>query len=324
MTCLFEGEEEIGSPNLVPVLRSRRRALAADAAVVSDMPILGPRRPALTYSMRGGLGFELEVRGAGIDLHSGTFGGAVPNALQVLCEIVASLHDASGRVAVPGFYDAVRTVSPSERAEMARSGPQDAEILRHARTTVGAGEPGFTAYERTTIRPTLGVNGIVGGYGGPGSKAVIPSRGLAKLSCRLVPDQRPEAIERLIRRHIALATPPGVESTVRRNLSLHPAEVRRNHPATRAAAAAYTRGFNVAPVFLRCGGSVPVVGLFDHMLAIPTVLMGFGLPDDAIHAPNERLHLPTFGRAVATCVWFLAELGARGRRRQQLSVEAAP
>jgi acetylornithine deacetylase/succinyl-diaminopimelate desuccinylase-like protein len=317
--CLFEGEEEIGSPSLTGLLLEHRDAFAADAAVVSDMPMLGPQRPAITYGMRGGLGLGLEVRGPGVDLHSGTFGGAVANPLEALCAIVASLHERDGRVAVPGFYDAVRAVTPAERAEMARSGPSDAEILRNARAPAGAGEPGFSAYERTTIRPTLSVNGITGGYGGAGAKAVIPTHARAKLSCRLVESQEPMALERLIRRHVAGAAPPGVVVTVTRNMAARPATVSREHPAMRAAARAYARGFGAAPVFLRSGGSVPVISTFQELLGIPTVLMGFGLPDDAIHAPNERVQLPTLARAIATCVWFLAELGglatAAGPRR---------
>jgi acetylornithine deacetylase/succinyl-diaminopimelate desuccinylase-like protein len=325
VACLFEGEEEIGSPSLTSLLLEHRDAFAADAAVVSDMPMLGPRRPAITYAMRGGLGLELEVRGPGIDLHSGTFGGAVANPLEALCAIVASLHERTGRVAVPGFYDAVRAVPAAERAEMARSGPSDGEILHNARAPAGAGEAGFSAYERTTIRPTLSVNGITGGYGGPGAKAVIPTHARAKLSCRLVADQEPEVLERLIRRHVATASPPGVGVTVTRNMAARPALVSRDRPAMRAAARAYERGFGVAPVFLRNGGSVPVVNTFEELLGIPTVLMGFGLPDDAIHAPNERMQLPTFGRAIATCVWFLAELGALAARtgHERLAMGAA-
>jgi acetylornithine deacetylase/succinyl-diaminopimelate desuccinylase-like protein len=325
VTCLFEGEEEIGSPNLTAVLLDHRDRFAADAAVVSDMPMLGPRRPAITYAMRGGLGLELEVSGPAIDLHSGTFGGAVANPLDAICAIVASLHQRDGRVAVRGFYDAVRPVTRAERAEMARSGPSDAEILRNARAPTGAGEPGFTAYERTTVRPTLSVNGITGGYGGPGAKAVIPAGAHAKLSCRLVPDQEPERIELLIRRHLAATTPPGVGVTATRGMAARPAEVSRGHPAMRAAAAAYARAFGVAPVFLRCGGSVPVVNTFEELLGIPTVLMGFGLPDDAIHAPNEHIQLPTFARAIATCIWFLAQLGelATPTAGQWLATEVA-
>jgi acetylornithine deacetylase/succinyl-diaminopimelate desuccinylase-like protein len=325
VTCLFEGEEEIGSPSLNALLLEHRDAFAADAAVVSDMPMLGPRRPAITYAMRGSLGLGLEVRGPGIDLHSGTFGGAIANPLEALCAIVASLHERSGRVAVPGFYDAVRAVAPAERAEMARTGPTEAEILRNARASSGAGERGYTAYERTTIRPTLSVNGITGGYGGPGAKAVIPTHASAKLSCRLVADQEPEVLECLIRRHVAVATPPGVGVTVTRSMAARPALVGRDRPAMRAAARAYARGFGVAPVFLRNGGSVPVVNTFDELLGIPTVLMGFGLPDDAIHAPNERVQLPTFDRAIATCIWFFAELGALAARprRERLATGAA-
>ena len=189
--CLFEGEEEIGSPNLIPFLKRHRRALAADVVVMSDSPMADADRPAITYAVRGGLGLELTVRGPRRDLHSGLFGGAVRNPLQALCEIIASLHDRRGRVAIPGFYDQVRLWPPEERATMARNGPSDATVLRDAGAAQGWGEEGYTLHERTTIRPALTINGLVGGYQGPGGKAVIPAVASAKLSFRLVPDQDP-------------------------------------------------------------------------------------------------------------------------------------
>jgi acetylornithine deacetylase/succinyl-diaminopimelate desuccinylase-like protein len=175
--CLFEGEEEIGSPNLKPWLARHRRDLAADVAVMSDTRMLAPDRPAVTYALRGSLGLELEVRGPEHDLHSGNFGGAVHNPLQALCEMIARLHDPDGRIAVPGFYDRVRRWGDVERGFMARNGPSDAEILRDARARKGWGERGYSLYERTTICPALTVNGITGGYQGPGGKAVIPAHG---------------------------------------------------------------------------------------------------------------------------------------------------
>lgn len=310
--CLFEGEEEIGSQNLPSLIARNRRALVADVAVMSDTRMLGPDQPALTYSLRGGLSLELEVTGPAHDLHSGNFGGAIHNPLQALCEIVAKLHDKEGRVAIPGFYERVRRWGDRERMYMRKTGPTDEKILSDAKAARRWGQGGYSLYERTTIRPALTLNGIVGGYQGEGSKAVIPSRAVAKINIRLVPDQDPSQIEAIVRKHIARITPPTVRSNVRMVLAAHPAMVDRNHPAMRAAARAYMSGFGQAPVFLRSGGTIPVVNTFQHMLGIPTVLMGFALPDDRIHAPNEKFHLPNFYRGIVTCISFLAEVrGAR-------------
>lgn len=308
--CLFEGEEEIGSPNLKTFLTANAEKLAADAAVMSDTRMLGPKQPALTYSLRGGLGMEIEVTGPRQDLHSGTFGGAVHNPLQALCEMVARLHDKDGRIAIPGFYDRVRALDPRERAYMATVGPSDAKILADASTERSWGEKGFSLYERTTVRPSLSICGITGGYQGEGTKAVIPARATAKLNFRLVPDQDPVEIEERVRRHLARLTPPTVRSRVVTNLRARPAEIDRRHPAVRAAAIAYRRGFGAAPVFLRSGGSIPVVNMFQEVLGIPTALMGFALPDDRIHAPNERFFLPNFERGIATCLAYLEEMAA--------------
>jgi acetylornithine deacetylase/succinyl-diaminopimelate desuccinylase-like protein len=308
--CLFEGEEEIGSPNLKPWLARHRKALASDVAVMSDTRMLAPDRPALTYALRGGLALELEVRGPEHDLHSGNFGGAIDNPLQALCELLARLHDADGRVAIPGFYDRVRTWGEAERAFMADQGPSDVQVLRDARARRGWGEAGYSLYERTTIRPALTINGISGGYQGPGGKAVIPARALAKLSFRLVPDQSPAEVERLFRALVARLSPPTVTVTVRTQSQARPALVDRRHPALAAAAAAYCRGFGTAPALLRSGGTIPVVNVFQQVLGAPTALMGFALPDDRIHAPNEKFHLPNYFNGIATCIWFLALVGA--------------
>ncbi|HEV2846705.1 MAG TPA: M20/M25/M40 family metallo-hydrolase, partial [Thermoanaerobaculia bacterium] len=322
---LFEGEEEIGSPNLKAFLQRNARALAADAAVMSDTRMLGPRQPALTYSLRGGLGMEIEVSGPRTDLHSGTFGGAVHNPLQALCEMLARLHDRNGRVAIPGFYDRVRTLDPKERSYMATVGPPDAKILSDAGVERPWGERGFTLYERTTVRPSLSICGLTGGYQGEGSKAVIPARASAKLNFRLVPDQDPREIETLVRRRLARLTPPTVRARVVTHLGAKPAEIDRRHPAVRAAALAYRRGFGAAPVFLRSGGTIPVVNLFQEILGVPTALMGFALPDDRIHAPNERFHLSNFERGIATCLAFLEEMSTVPRRAESPQLaEALP
>jgi acetylornithine deacetylase/succinyl-diaminopimelate desuccinylase-like protein len=323
--CLFEGEEEIGSPNLTPFLSQHKSALAADVAVMSDMPMIAPDRPAITYAMRGALSLELEICGPKRDLHSGIFGGAIHNPLQALCEIIARLHDVNGRVAIPGFYDHVRRWSEQEREYMACTGPSDAQILRDAQVGQGWGERGYTLYERTTIRPALTLNGIIGGYQGPGSKAVIPASAVAKLSFRLVPNQDPTEIDRLFRAHIARLTPPTVRSSVRTNFMAKPALVNRRHPAMRAAQVAYRKGFGATPVFLRSGGTIPIVNTLQAMLGLPTVLMGFALPDDRMHAPNEKFHLPNFYHGIATSIWFLAEIGQGvGLRGRSTSKRAGP
>jgi len=227
--------------------------------------------------------------------------------------MIARLHDAGGRIAIPGFYDRVRLWSQDERDYMAQAGPADGEILHNAAAQQGWGEPGYTLYERTTIRPSLTVNGIVGGYQGEGPKAVIPARAAAKLNFRLAPDQEPQEIDRLFRRYIARITPPTVRITIRTQLAAPPALVDQSHPAMRAAAVAYRRGFGSPPVFLRSGGTIPVVNLLHQALGIPTVLMGFALPDDRMHGPNEKFHLPNFFNGIATSICFLAEVGSRLR-----------
>ncbi len=310
--CLFEGEEEVGSPNLKPFVARHARALACDAVVMSDTRMLGPGRPAITTGLRGSLSLELEVTGAPHDLHSGNFGGALLNPLQALCRIIAQLHDRrTGRILIPGFYACVRRWPDSERAYMARTGPPDAEILRNARVTRGWGERGFTLYERTTIRPSLNVSGLGGGYQGTGGKSIVPARAVAKLDIRLVPDQDPAEIERLVRAHICRLTPPAVRTSIRTFFRTRPALVERTHPAMRAAIAAYSRGFGVEPVFVRSGGSIPIVNEFQAALGVPAVLMGFALPDDRIHAPNEKFHLPNFYNGIKTCIWFLHEAAHR-------------
>jgi acetylornithine deacetylase/succinyl-diaminopimelate desuccinylase-like protein len=306
--CLFEGEEEIGSPNLPAFLDRYADALAADVAVLSDNQMLGPDRPVITESLRGALSLELQIRGPDNDLHSGNYGGAVHNPLQALCEIIAKLHDVSGRVTIPGFYDRVRQWGEQERVYMRDAGPSDKKILADASARQGWGESGYSLYERLTIRPALTLNGITGGYQGKGVKAVIPARASVKLNIRLAPDQDPQEIDRLFRAYVARIAPPTVRIAVRTDLAAKPAVLDRRHPAMRAAAKAYRRGFGVAPTYLRIGGTIPIVNLLQEQHGIPTVLMGFALPDDQLHGPNEKVHLPTFFKGIATSISFLEEI----------------
>jgi acetylornithine deacetylase/succinyl-diaminopimelate desuccinylase-like protein len=321
--CLFEGEEEIGSPGLAAFIDRHRRALAADVAVLSDTRMPALDRPALIYGLRAALSLDLEVSGQRHDVHSGSFGGAIHNPPQALCEIVAGLHDTQGRVAIPGFYDRVETAGALERAYLAKVAPTDREILRDAGAESGWGESGYSLYERTTLRPALTINGLSGGYQGDGPKAVIPARARVKLNFRLVPDQDPDEIEYLFRRHVARITPSTMSAAVRTHFRANSAWVDRNHPAMRAAALAYRRGFGVAPVFLRSGGTIPVVSLLWEKLGIPTVLMGFALADDGMHAPNEKFHLPNFFKGIATSIHFLSAL-AEQSNSQRRALELIP
>jgi acetylornithine deacetylase/succinyl-diaminopimelate desuccinylase-like protein len=310
--CIFEGEEEIGSGNLVPFITRNKDLLAADVVVMSDTTMLGPEQPALAYGMRGDLYLELEVSGPEHDLHSGNFGGAIHNPLQALCEIVAKLHDENGRIAIPGFYDRVQAQSRAEQKRMAEFGAPDALVLEDANARWGWGERGYSLYERLTVRPALTLNGISGGYRGPGRKGVIPRRAVAKLSFRLVPHQNPREVDKLFRAQIARLTPRTVRTAVRTVAGARPALLDPDHPVIKAAAFAYRKGFGTAPALLRSGGTIPVVTSFREILGAPTVMMGFALPDDRMHAPNEKMHLPTFFNGIQTSIWFLAALGAPG------------
>ena len=243
------------------------------------------------------------------DLHSGGFGGAVLNPINALCAIVAQLHDENGRITVPGFYDNVRTLSAEERAELAEIPFDREEWLQGAGLHTDWGETDYTIIERLAARPTLDVNGIWGGYTGPGAKTVLPSKAFAKISTRLVPDQDFQRIAELVSAWIKELAPEAIDVQVR---SLHggePAIVDRGSPMMKAASRAYEEAFGKAPVFIRGGGSIPVVAKLQRILGIETILMGFGFPDDRIHSPNERFHLPNFFKGIETSIHFLSNLG---------------
>jgi len=310
--CLFEGEEEIGSLNFAPFLAKNRMALAADVVVVSDSATRGKDRPAITYGMRGALNLELRVKSGKADLHDGLFGGSVHNPLQGLCDIISRLQTSNGVIKVPGFYDRVREITADERAYMARQGLTDEEIMTAAGITRSWGDPGYTLYERTTIRPALSVSGIAGGYQGPGPKSIIPAEAVAKLNFRLVAEQQPREIYQLVRDHVARLTPATLQSRTTLQLAADPVTVPRRHPFIRAAALACHKAFGATPAFVRSGGTNPAVAAFQRILGLPTALVGFGLPDDRIHAPNEKFHLPNFHKGIAFGIRFLHELGGSG------------
>ena len=319
--CLFEGEEESGSTSLPEFLARHRDELAADAVALSDSPMASMDRPAITYAMRGSLSLSLAVHGPQRDLHSGLFGGAILNPLQALGELIATMHR-GGRVALDGFYDDVVDWGGRERAFMQRNGPSDAQILEQAGAQRGWGEPGYSLYERTTIRPALTVNGVTGGYGGPGGKAVIPATASAKISFRLVPNQDPRRVRELFLRHLECLRPAAVRLALRTEFMARPVVLDRGHPIYRAAIDACLRGFGKRPAFHRCGGTIPVISMLKRTLGVPIVLLGFGRPDARIHSPNERLHLPTFFKSVAACVHFLVGAArvpfAAARRRERV------
>ncbi|UOQ51425.1 M20/M25/M40 family metallo-hydrolase [Hymenobacter cellulosivorans] len=314
---LLEGEEEIGSPNLAAFVRAHRRQLRADWALLSDTNLLSATRPALTYGLRGSLAVELTVTGPRAELHSGIFGGAVLNPLQALCTLLAALHDEAGRVAIPGFYDSVHPASTAERAYLRHHGPADAQLRREAQVAQGWGEPGYSLYERTVLRPSLSITGLTGGYQGSGVQSIVPARASAKLSFRLAPGQNPHQVEQQLRAFLRRLTPPQVQVTVAAQLHAPPYTVPPRLPVMQAAAQAYAHGFGRRPVLQRSGGTIPVVSLFEQHLGIPTVLMGFGLPDDHKHGPDEFLYLPNFWRGIRTSLFLLRRLG-------QLTSTSAP
>lgn len=304
---LLEGEEEIGSPNLNGFIINNRDRLAADIALISDSHMLAPDQPALVYGLRGMCYMEIEVQGPNRDLHSGSYGGAVHNPAIVLSQIVGALQDHQGRIAIPGFYERVLPLSDEERAELARV-PFSAERFRQETGIAKTwGEAGYTVLEQLGARPTLDVNGLVSGYTGEGAKTIIPAWARAKVSMRLVANQDPQEIRRLFSAYVESLAPETVQLTVRDWGLAKPALIDRNIPAMQAAARAYKRGFGTQPVLVREGGSIPVVTTLKEELGLDTVLMGFGLPDDNIHSPNEKLYLGNFYQGIATAIHFFAE-----------------
>jgi acetylornithine deacetylase/succinyl-diaminopimelate desuccinylase-like protein len=271
--------------------------------------MLGRDRPSIIYGLRGNLSCELTVTGPRHDLHSGRYGGAILNPLQALSNIITGFHDHKGRVAIPGFYQQVRQLEPTERQTIRCCCKSDQQILDDLDLPIGWGEAGYTLYERMTIRPALTINGITGGYCGSGSKAVIPSRGLARFSIRLVPDQDPTEIAQLIQRYIQSLTHPAIRSHLKITGGASPVLLPKDHPVIAAAVKAVKKIWGVAPVFTRSGGTIPLVEQLYRRLHVPIILLGFGLPDDNIHAPNEKISLPNLFQGIETIIQFLAEYG---------------
>jgi acetylornithine deacetylase/succinyl-diaminopimelate desuccinylase-like protein len=306
---LIEGEEENGSDALYPFIEANRDKLACDVIVVSDTAMLGPDQPALTYGLRGLLYTQIEVTGPASDLHSGHFGGAVANPGNALAQIVASLKDSAGRVTVPGFYDDVRPLSDEERAAMKAAPFDEKAYLAEAGAPEPFGEKGFTTLERISARPTLDVNGMWGGYQGEGSKTVLPSRFAAKVSMRLVPDQDPRTLFTMFERHVKKLTPPGVTVKVRNLHHGAPFITDPNHPMLEAARRALARVWAKPPAMMREGGSIPIMTAMQKAFDVPFIIMGFGLDDDNVHAPNEKFSLTSYFGGIRSVAALYDELG---------------
>ena len=306
LKMVIEGEEEVGSENLARFLKDHRAELDADVIVVSDTAMPSPDQPALTYALRGILYTEIEVQGPRHDLHSGHFGGAVQNPANALCAIVTALKDGDGRITIPGFYDRVRVLDRNERAEINRIFEEKAYLDEAG--APGIGEKGFTTAERISIRPTLDVNGMWSGYTGEGSKTVLPCVATAKVSMRLVPDQDPADLFPRLEAYVKKIAPPGVTVTVRDMHSARPFLSDPTHPMLRAAVRALERSWPKPPVMAREGGSIPVMETFQQTHNVPCILMGFGLDDDQVHAPNEKFSLSSYHGGTRSVAYLYEEL----------------
>ncbi len=305
----LEGSEESGSSGLDRVIEDNKDLLACDAVLISDSTFLNKDTPAITTGVRGNTYFDVEVNGPDHDLHSGSMGGVVHNPLQVLVEMLASLHDTNGKINIPGLYDRVTELNPDERAEYNQIPYNDDTILKEINApSLWSGETGYTPLERLGIRPSLSLHGISGGFTGPGMKTVIPARVSAKVSIRLVPDQDPVEIAALFEKHIRAIAPKTVRVNVNVLSRAHPAVVNTSSPYLAKTRLAYLKVFGKEPVLMRNGGSIPVVGDFQKTLKAPVIMMGFGLPDDNLHAPNEKYCLEHFYKGIQTIIHYFSIL----------------
>jgi acetylornithine deacetylase/succinyl-diaminopimelate desuccinylase-like protein len=304
---MIEGEEEVGSENLETFLKDNRERLACDMILVSDTAIISNDTPSITVGLRGLSYVEVEVTGPNRDLHSGVYGGAVANPINILAKMIASLQDENNHITIPGFYDDVVTVSDEERAVMNKA-PFDLEAYKQDLNIDSVhGEAGYTSLERTSIRPTLDVNGIWGGYIGEGAKTVLPSKASAKISMRLVPNQDPDKITELFSEHFKSIAPPSVKVKVTPHHGGQPVVTPTDTPEYQAAHRAMAKSFGKDPIPVRGGGSIPIVALFEEVLGVKTVLMGFALDSDAIHSPNEKYGLFNFRKGIETIPFFFEE-----------------
>ena len=301
---MIEGEEEIGSPNLAIFVKENKAKLKADIILVSDTGMLANDVPSITTGLRGLSYVEVEVTGPNRDLHSGLYGGCVANPINILTQMIASLHDENNHITIPGFYDKVQELSPEDRAEMAKAPYSEEAYCKALDLKATHGEAGYSTMERGSIRPTLDVNGIWGGYTGEGAKTVIASKAFAKISMRLVPDQDPEEITRLFQDHFEKIAPNSVRVKVLPHHGGEPVVTPTDSFAYDAAARAYEKTFGKRPIPVRSGGSIPIIAMFEKELGLKTILMGFGLDSDAIHSPNEHYGLFNFYKGIETIPYF--------------------
>lgn len=301
---MIEGEEEVGSSHLETFVKENKKKLAADVILISDTSIISNDTPSITVGLRGLSYLEVEVTGPNRDLHSGVYGGAVANPINVLCDMIASLQDKEGHITIPGFYDKVEELSSEQRAEMAKA-PFDLEAYKKdLKINDVKGEKGYSTIERTGIRPTLDVNGIWGGYIGEGAKTVLPSKANAKISMRLVPHQDSDEITEIFTKHFESIAPKSVKVKVTPHHGGEPAVISTTSPAYQAASRAFEEAWGKKPIPTREGGSIPIVALFQKELALDPILMGFGLDSDAIHSPNESYGLFNFYKGIETISHF--------------------
>lgn len=305
---LIEGEEEIGSRNLGAFIKKHAKLLKADFCINPDAGMLRADLPTITYGLRGLAYFEVRVHGPNRDLHSGLFGGVIHNPAQALAELIAGMHDKKGRVTLPGFYDSVRKVSKAERAEIARLPIKPKDIVNMTGVSALWGEDGYTPEERTGIRPTLEVNGLLSGFTGEGSKTVLPAWAMAKISCRLVPDQTPAQIEKALRKYMKANAPKTIRWEVDVMTGSDAALTNRDSAGVQAMAKGLELAWGKRPLFKREGGSIGVVVQLQKYAGVDSVLTGFGLPEDNAHSPNEKLHLPTWRKGIDALIHTIYSL----------------
>jgi acetylornithine deacetylase/succinyl-diaminopimelate desuccinylase-like protein len=301
---MIEGEEEVGSPSLGKFCKENKEKLACDVILISDTSIIANDVPSITTGLRGLTYLEVEVVGANRDLHSGVYGGAVANPINILCDMIASLHDAAGRITIPEFYDAVIDVNLGERAEMDKAPFDLKEYKEDLDINDIEGEHGYTTMERTSTRPTLDVNGIWGGYIGAGAKTVLPSKAFAKISMRLVPNQNDDEIYKLFEKHFLSIAPASVKVKVTPHHGGLPYVSPTEIPEYKAAHKAIETSFGKSPIPKREGGSIPIVALFEQVLGVKSILMGFGLDSDALHSPNEHYGIFNFYKGIETIPYY--------------------
>ena len=314
---MLEGEEEVSSPNLTPFIKEHLELLRSDVCVISDLSMRVVEEPAITHSLRGMTYIQVEVEGPKEDLHSGFWGGATHNPVLALVEMLGKLYNPDNTIAVPGFYDDVVPLTAEEREMIARNPLTEAQFKEATGVPALWGDANYTVRERVSARPTLDINGIWGGYSGPGPKTIIPAKAGAKLSSRLVGKQDPDKIFALLKKHIESLAPPTVKVSVSLVTRGKPALIPFDLPEMRAASRAYELGWGHTPVFTRGGGSIPVVADIADLMQIPVVMMGYGLDSDGLHAANEHYSLEMFHRGTATAIVYLEELADLPGRTQR-------